>query len=229
MTTKSRDAFQSYLVVGQSQEKRREKTQAIAANAGVNLEKISPDIFWLTPQKTRFNPQGSIGIDEVRTLKRHIFQKPVKLPNKIVIITDAQTLTIEAQNALLKILEEPPSSAIIILEARDKTDLLPTIVSRTTVVRTKLEKVGNYDLQALDSHDLLTTLKNLSLVDDPRTWLDEQITALYKNLKKEITNSADHKAIAESIKKYQRTKELIEANVNPKFALIDLVFSINQS
>lgn len=229
MTTKAGDTFQSYLVVGQSQEKRREKTQEIAKSTGANLEKISPDIFWLVPQKTRFKTQGSIGIDEVRALKGHIFQRPVKLAYKIVVAVDAQTLTVEAQNALLKILEEPPPSAIIILEAKDKTDLLPTIISRTTVVRAKLEKVANYDLQALDSQDLLTALKNVSQIDDPQKWLDEQITALYKNLKKEIANPADRKTLAESIKKYQQTKDLIEANVSPKFALIDLAFNLSQS
>jgi DNA polymerase-3 subunit delta' len=53
---------------------------------------------------------------------------------RVCIISDFQTATVEAENALLKTLEEPPSRAVIILTATDASLLLPTIVSRCQVL-----------------------------------------------------------------------------------------------
>ena len=105
--------FQSYLIVGPSNQ-RRIQTEILAKSLEIDLKKVSPDIFIIAPQNQ------SISINQVRDLKRHIFEKPVSSKYKFVIIEDAQKLTHEAQNALLKILEEPPESAIIVLEAKNE-------------------------------------------------------------------------------------------------------------
>ena len=52
----------------------------------------------------------SIGIDAVREIKNYLWQKPIASKCRTIIIDDADRLTREAQNALLKISEEPPSS-----------------------------------------------------------------------------------------------------------------------
>ncbi len=72
----------------------------------------------------------SIGIDEIKNLHKKIFLKPINSEVKAVIIDDAEMLTTEAQNALLKVLEEPPSYTIIILGAANSDSLLPTILDR---------------------------------------------------------------------------------------------------
>jgi DNA polymerase-3 subunit gamma/tau len=70
------------------------------------------------------------GIDEIRELRDGIRFSPTKLKYKVFIIDEAHQLTKEAANALLKILEEPPSHAIFILATTEINKMIPTIVSR---------------------------------------------------------------------------------------------------
>jgi DNA polymerase-3 subunit delta' len=72
----------------------------------------------------------SIGIDAAREVKAFLWQKPNASARRTLIIDNAELLTTEAQNALLKITEEPPSSALLILITSDIESILSTIVSR---------------------------------------------------------------------------------------------------
>lgn len=78
--------------------------------------------------------QESLGIEAVREVSRFLYQTSISAPYRVVIIRDAQWLTQEAQNALLKILEEPPLRGVIILTASDKTAFLSTVSSRVLAV-----------------------------------------------------------------------------------------------
>lgn len=70
------------------------------------------------------------GIDEIRELRDGIKFSPIKSKYKVFIIDESHQLTKEAFNALLKILEEPPSHAIFILATTEIHKMIPTIVSR---------------------------------------------------------------------------------------------------
>jgi len=72
----------------------------------------------------------SIGIDAAREIKNFLWQRPNVSARRTLIIDDAAMMTNEAQNALLKITEEPPASSLLILIAADTESLLPTILSR---------------------------------------------------------------------------------------------------
>ncbi|OGY57048.1 MAG: hypothetical protein A2Y84_02255 [Candidatus Colwellbacteria bacterium RBG_13_48_8] len=74
--------------------------------------------------------ENSLGIDAVREIKRFLLQKPVASRYRVVIIDDAETLTSQAQNAVLKITEEPPDSSLIILIVNNIESLLATLRSR---------------------------------------------------------------------------------------------------
>lgn len=74
--------------------------------------------------------KGSIGIDAVREIKEFLWQKPNASVRRTLIIDDAELLTTEAQNALLKITEEPPASSLLILVTSDLESIMPTILSR---------------------------------------------------------------------------------------------------
>lgn len=90
-----------------------------------NAGAVLTDAFFAVP-----TAEGSIGIDEARRIKEFLRQRPLVSPFRTVVIGDAERLTGEAQNALLKVSEEPPEYAIIILITRDPELLLPTLVSR---------------------------------------------------------------------------------------------------
>ncbi len=74
--------------------------------------------------------KGTLGIDAVRTLKSFLWQKPNVSRYRTAIVDGGEFMTDEAQNALLKIAEEPPQSSLLILVTSDAEGLLPTISSR---------------------------------------------------------------------------------------------------
>ena len=73
---------------------------------------------------------GAIGIDAARAIKEFLWRRPVKSGKRFVAISDAQAMTPQAQNALLKIAEEPPASALIVAVSPNAELLAPTLVSR---------------------------------------------------------------------------------------------------
>jgi DNA polymerase-3 subunit delta' len=80
-------------------------------------------------------PNGnSVKVDQIRKLQSDIIIKPHN-KYKIYILNNAEKMTVEAQNALLKTLEEPPQYAIIILATNNKEALLDTIKSRCDIVK----------------------------------------------------------------------------------------------
>ncbi|HHT89162.1 MAG TPA: DNA polymerase III subunit delta' [Clostridiales bacterium] len=91
-----------------------------------------PDILWITHEK------ASIGVDDIRTqVNADIHIKPYQSRYKIYIIDSADKMTENAQNALLKTIEEPPQYAVILLLACSLQNLLPTILSRCVVLNLK--------------------------------------------------------------------------------------------
>lgn len=78
------------------------------------------------------------GIDDIRNLKEAVKLSPSKAEKKVYIIDEAHMLTLEASNALLKTLEEPPEHVVFILATTNPEKLIPTIRSRATnIVFTK--------------------------------------------------------------------------------------------
>lgn len=80
-------------------------------------------------------PDGNaIKIDQIRELVKRVYEKPIVSNKKVYIINDSNLMTKEAQNSLLKTLEEPPEYATIILIAPNDNLFLPTIKSRCTKI-----------------------------------------------------------------------------------------------
>ena len=85
--------------------------------------------------KTTFTKQASISIEAVRELQKTIIYRPYEGKRKVVIMSEADKMTLEAANALLKTLEEPPAATLLILTTARPHALLPTITSRCQKVR----------------------------------------------------------------------------------------------
>ena len=80
-------------------------------------------------------PDGNnIKIEQIRELNKKVVEKPIVSTKKVYIINDGQNITKEAQNALLKTLEEPPEYVTIILITTSESAFLPTIKSRCTKI-----------------------------------------------------------------------------------------------
>ncbi len=98
-----------------------------------NLTGHNPDLIYLDPADSE-NEQ-SIGITEIRKVKSFLSLSPLVGKYKFVIINDAHLMTEEAQNALLKILEEPSQSSVLILVTSNSNLLLPTVISRCQEIK----------------------------------------------------------------------------------------------
>lgn len=88
---------------------------------------------------------GKIKIEQIRQMQRKVAEKPIISNNKVYIIDDADTMTTEAQNCLLKTLEEPPEYVTIILICTNEGNLLSTIKSRCT--RMQFEPIKDEEIK----------------------------------------------------------------------------------
>lgn len=97
------------------------------------LSDNQPDIIRVTHEKP-----GTISVEDIRTqVNGDVAIKPYSSPYKIYIVNEAEKMTSQAQNALLKTLEEPPAYVVILLLTANVNALLPTILSRCVVLNMK--------------------------------------------------------------------------------------------
>lgn len=90
-----------------------------------------PDIITVKHEKP-----ASISVDDVRTqINGDIMIKPYSSPYKVYIVPEADLMTVQAQNAILKTIEEPPEYAVIFLLTENADSLLPTIRSRCVMLK----------------------------------------------------------------------------------------------
>ena len=85
-----------------------------------------PDVIWVTHEKP-----ASIGVDDVRIqINDTVSIRPYSSPYKIYLVDEAEKMTVQAQNAHLKTIEEPPAYAVLVLITTNPEVFLPTILSR---------------------------------------------------------------------------------------------------
>jgi len=157
------------------------------------------------PEKKR-----TIGIDEIRFLKYFLWQKPTNSIRRVTIIKEAEILTPEAQHAALKIVEEPPESALIIFIANSEDSLFPTLNSRLQKIY--FPQTRNYAENNAEPGGQYTG--NLREIDAKlsETEIDQLFENLINNFKKEpIKNSQQLKEILKRltlIKQFNTNKRL---------------------
>ena len=95
------------------------------------LERNHPDVEYYGGDGSR----RSFHIDTIRQLRQNAWLLPGEAPCRVCVLCGAENMTDQAQNALLKILEEPPEHTVFILTAENRTMLLPTILSRVQTIR----------------------------------------------------------------------------------------------
>lgn len=92
-----------------------------------------PDLIYVTHEKP-----ASIGVDDIRDqINSSMMIRPYSSYYKVYIVDEAEKMTVQAQNALLKTIEEPPSYAVIMLLTTNPEGFLPTILSRCVQLKLK--------------------------------------------------------------------------------------------
>ncbi|MCL4367064.1 hypothetical protein M1563_02755 [Patescibacteria group bacterium] len=87
------------------------------------LNRNHPNLIW-------FDENSKLGVEQTKKIREHLSLKPYQGKFQAAVLIAAEVLSLDAQNSLLKILEEPPGEALIILGIGFESQLLPTVISR---------------------------------------------------------------------------------------------------
>lgn len=213
-------SMNSFILISQDQTKRKAYIEDFCAK-----ESISP--FDQTVIQT---DTPSIGIEVIRDMQKTLYFKPLKGEKKLITIENAHTLTTEAQNALLKILEEPPVHTHFFLSASVSNAFLPTILSRCKLILLEEEKEQIpeeteqqllNDFQSLTQENVPFKLylaeKLSSDKEKAKEWLSIMIHILHKKL---LENPQESREVARVLEKLQEAYTLMQTtNVNLRLLL----------
>lgn len=228
----------SFVVVSTDKKKRQEYVSVFCQNQNIDMLDVT------LIEKESSKNLNSIGIDEIKNLHGKIFLKPIKSEIKVVILDQAHLLTTEAQNALLKVLEEPPQHTAIILSADSTEQLLPTILSRCQIISLTPDelKLDNAEIQEFE--DFIDKLPDMKIgqklkkaeelakdKDQAIEWIGKLILVLReKMLEFHLRGGIDtpsREYYLNYIKNLQQLHTMIKStNVNPRFAIENTLLSI---
>lgn len=221
----NRGAMTSFVIIGKNKEKRVAFAVEFCANEKINKF----DVTFLERDTSTKQAAQSIGIEDIKRIQKKLFLKPLKSKQKAVIIEDASLLTPEAQNALLKVLEEPPAQTIIILGADSKESLLPTILSRCTLIALEEDALKFTAKEREEYMNIIERLPTMSLRDRLKTaeqiakdkdkaqlWMEKCILIMRDYVLAHPTDTSRIYALRKLQTAYTTLKT---TNINPRFTL----------
>lgn len=198
-----------------------------------SLEKIltHPDIHNL-----EITEKLSIGIEDVKNFQKELIFKPFQESSQLGIIHDSQKMTNEAQNSLLKALEESDEKTIYILTVDNEKNLLPTIRSRARVIYTQTGKAAEeennlenfFDLDLISQFNLIEEASesretSFELLNNIETYLKTRFEISIKN-----GNIDGSKKFLEDLKVIQKSREKITSNCNRRLTLEAMIIQLKE-
>lgn len=199
------------------------------------IERIKKEYTILPFNFYEIIPSPSIGIEEVRKLQQIVTLKTYGGGNRLIFIKDIDKATTEAQNALLKILEEPPPDSYILLSSAFSDKLLPTVISRCqvivkketilpeTIILQKTESIFKKILQSSPGERILLSQQLISTKIEALELMDNFLYLLENYLLTNDKNLLSAKETASLITKVIAAKSYLDRNVNYK-ATLDILF-----
>lgn len=158
------------------------------------------------PDVAEIYPDGvSVKIEQIRKLILSLAEKPTEGAKKIYILHEAHTMTPQAQNALLKTLEDPIAESIVILLSNNLKKLIPTVISRCQIqdfsefdvkpilsadIRRKIVDILYQNTQKSEFTGFSEYVKELSDVDENAEEILEFILSMYRDILLAKTNSS---------------------------------------
>ncbi len=219
----------SFLITNGHYQKRIEKAKKL-----VGFWEPHPDFLLI-------QAHPSVGIHDIRQIQKFLSRRPYQAEIKAVVLDKAELMTIPAQNAFLKTLEEPPANSLIILCSQNQDQLLPTITSRCQIIRLKLKTEIEVDVKTLNTkYSFLTTVlnsssgKRLQLIEPYTRTREEAIKfcqGMIEVIRFQIRNkpAKDLSLITYHLSLFIKTLSLLQANVNVKLTLENLVINLPQN
>ena len=197
-----------------------------------SLEKIlsHPDIHNL-----EITEKLSIGIEDVKNFQKELIYKPFQEISQLGIIHDSQKMTNEAQNSLLKALEESDEKTIYILTVDNEKNLLPTIRSRARVIYTqKGEETQNDNTENFFDQDLISQFNLIEQASESRDTSFGLLNKIENNLKIKFEisikngNIEGSKKFLEDLKVIQKSREKITSNCNRRLTLEAMTIQLKE-
>ncbi len=217
----------SILICGGNKNERLQEINNILEEHDIKIEN-NPDVLSIKLAEEK----KSIGIGTVKDTIKALGQKPFSHKYKLLVVWDADLMTIEAQNTLLKVLDEPPTYATIILCAPTKTSVLPTILSRCKRVelRTKTHEINDETSKTKENPFKLNLGERLTWAAETSKEDREVVIEIIEDLILSIEKLLKNKTTSQDAKILTMLSEirndLLKTNVNLKLALEYLVLSI---
>lgn len=190
----------------------------------------SPDIHYLTTS------DNSIGIEEVKKFSKGMMFRPFEERYQIGIIDSAEYLTTEAQNSLLKTLEESKDDTVFFLLVKSEKSLLETVLSRgSKFYAASFEKEVAYEV--VDPFLDLEIVEKLSFVEKIGKEKEREeiilfLNALLSNYKikfeKDISQGKRNQRIENNITRVQQAIQGIRENGNKKLVLYNMVVQMGE-
>lgn len=155
----------------------------------LSLSFTHPDVLFLDNEK--------LGVEQSKQIREFLSIKPYSAKGRVVFILHADNLSLDAQNALLKTLEEPPLYATIVLAVENEQRLLPTIHSRCQMIyldenengdrqTTKsINKESNDQIEKLIKANLSERFQYIEKVDDKESLFQSLFAYYHERLKKD--------------------------------------------
>ena len=178
-------------------------------------------------------PDKSIGIDEIRQIQFFLSRKPTQSDHNTIVIHSAHLLTLPAQHALLKTLEEPPGNSLIYLITSTPDSLLPTILSRVQLIKQAFIKDFSTSITLQKSKELFVKLQKvgvgerLKILEEQEftresalVFLDELEYLLHQQISSGLLSTMNYELITS-------TRRYLKANCNLKLCLSHLAININ--
>ncbi len=189
-----------------------------------------PDVLWIQPKEGK----ASISIEQIHTLVSQASLSPFSRDYKVFLIAPAEVITLPAQQALLKTLEEPPQNTQIILITGAPQKLLPTIRSRCQVMSIKIlgsvhkdQKISISELQEIVTGKY-SVGKSIQFVKDQGATKEDAIEVVSAILQQLRTLPPTKSTILHQQHCLQAL-EYLTAQVNAKLVVEDLLFALSST
>lgn len=137
-----------------------------------------PDVHWTAPDG------ASLKLQQVHSLQNQAWLRPTEAPGRVFILEQAETMTLEAANSLLRILEDPPGGATFILLTAQPQQMLPTILSRCQRLDLPAGETPLSGERRQEARDLIAALPDmdeLQILDLAESW-DKEREALVQRV-----------------------------------------------
>lgn len=185
------------------------------------------------PDLLLFKPEEKLGIEQARKIKNFLKLKPYKAEGQMIVIISAENLSQDAQNALLKTLEEHADGVNLILGANVEDTLLSTLISRCQIIwlNEKVEEIDEKELEKLykqieklETSIIEERFKFIEKLENKEQFLIA-LTHYYRN---KLSNSKPQEPVINFLKALLEANKWINANVNNRAILEYLMLKMPQ-